>query len=253
MHDRVRSILVYKGNKILDRLPADVITRLEPDLSVITLELHDIVHRPGEDIEYLYFPLTCLISITITMSEGQTVEAGAAGSREVVGINAFMGGRETTQTEYITQLAGDAVKIAAAPLKIEFDRNTALRSILLKYTQAMIAQISQNVGCNRIHEVSNRCARWLLEVRDRVRCDTFGLTQEFLSQMLGTSRVSVNKAMSELKHLGIIDYSRGHVAILKLVELERRSCECYFVLRDEYDRLLGAEPNDSDGFEDRPQ
>src|SRR5688572_23274893 len=167
---------MLSGNRLLDRLPAEVVERLRPDFERVSLGLHQIVHRPGEEIEYLYFPLTCMISITITMRDGKTVEAGAVGSREVVGINAFMGGRETTQTEYVTQMPGEALKIAAAPIKIEFDRNNALRSALLNFTQAMIAQISQNVGCNRIHEIHNRCARWLLEVRDRVRADEFGLT-----------------------------------------------------------------------------
>ena len=230
-------------NKLLDRLPADVLTRLEPHLEVVTLETHKIVHRPGEKIEFLYFPLTCMISITVTMTDGRTVEAGAAGSRDVVGINAFMGGRETTQTEYVTQVPGEAIKIAAAPLQIEFDRNTELRSVLLKYTQALIAQISQNVACNRLHEVHHRCARWLLEVSDRVRSDTFALTQEFFSEMMGTSRITVSKSMSELKDADIIDYSRGHVRILDLSALEQRSCECYFVLQDEYDRLLGTAAN----------
>jgi len=228
-----------KRNKLLDRLPADVLTRLEPNLEVVTLETHKVVHRPGEKIEFLYFPLTCTISITVTMSDGRTVEAGAVGSRDVVGINAFMGGRETTQTEYVTQVSGEAIKIAAAPLQMEFDRNTELRAILLKYTQAMIAQISQNVACNRLHELHNRCARWLLEVSDRVGSDMFSLTQEFISEMVGTSRVTVSKAMAELKDAAIIDYSRGHVSILDQAALEERSCECYFVLQDEYDRLLG--------------
>jgi CRP-like cAMP-binding protein len=231
------------GNKLLDHLPADVVERLMPDLERVELELHTVVHHPGEDIKHLYFPLNCLISITITMSEGRTVEAGAAGCREVIGINAFMGGRETTQTEYITQIAGTALKIAAAPLKIEFDRNTELRSKLLKYTQAMIAQISQNVGCNRIHTVDERCSRWLLEVRDRVGTSDFALTQEFIAEMLGASRVTVNHAMGRLKTEGIIDYNRGNVTILDQPALESRSCECYFVLRDEYDRLLGSDSN----------
>ena len=238
---------MHKGNRLLDRLPADVLKNLEPDLQRVTLPLHQVLHRPGEEIEFLYFPLTCMISITVAMSDGRTVEAGAVGSREMVGINAFMGGRETTQTEYITQLAGDALKIAAAPLKIEFDRNTAFRSTLLKYTQALIAHISQNVGCNRMHEIHNRCARWLLEVSDRVGSNSFRLIQEFIGQMLGSSRVSVSKVMTELKDTGIIDYSRGDVTIVDIATLENRSCECYFVLRDEYERLLGPMP-DGDGI-----
>ena len=170
---------------ILDRPLPQAYERLVPDLEEVCIDLHQIVHSPGEEIKHLYFPVDCMISITVTMSDGRTVEAGAAGSREVVGINAFMGGNETTQTEYIGQLAGKAIKIAAQPLKDEFDRNNSLRTLLLHYTQAYIAQISQNAACNRVHSLEERCARWLLEVRDRVSRDEFGLTQEFLSQMLG--------------------------------------------------------------------
>lgn len=227
------------GNILLDRLPASVLERLTPHFELISLKTHDIVHRPGEEIHSLYFPVTCMISITVTMSNGATVEAGAVGSREAVGINAFMGGRETTQTEYIVQLAGDAIKISAAPMKLEFDRNTEFRAILLKYTQALIAQVSQNVACNRLHQIEQRCSRWLLEVRDRVRSDRFVLTQEFIAEMLGANRVSVSQAMAELKDASVIDYSRGYVDLKDIRALEKRSCECYFVLRDEYDRLLG--------------
>jgi len=215
-----------------------VLERLTPDLQSVTVERHDIIHRPGEEIRFLYFPITCMISITVTLLGGATVETGAVGSREVAGINAFMGGRETTQTEYIAQVEGLALRIAAAPMKLEFDRNTEFRSILLKYTQAMLAQVSQNVACNRLHQIEQRCARWLLEVRDRVRVDRFVLTQEFIAQMLGASRVSVSQAMADLKDASILDYSRGHVDLKDYAALERRSCECYFVLRDEYDRLL---------------
>src|SRR5215211_4556635 len=127
---------MHAGNRLLARMPAEVIERLKPDFEPVTLELHQIIHRPGEEIKFLYFPLTCMISVTLTMSDGRTIETGAVGSREVVGINAFMGGSETTQTEYVTQIPGDALKILAAPIIEEFDRNNSLRSALLKYTQA---------------------------------------------------------------------------------------------------------------------
>ena len=227
------------GNYLLDRLPAEVLKRLMPDLVEVQIERHQVVHHPGEEILDLYFPVTCMISVTVTMQDGKTVEAGAVGSREVVGINAFMGGAETTQTEYVGQVAGKAWKIAAAPLKEEFDRNSELRSVLLKYTQAMIAQISQNTACNRLHEVDERCSRWLLDVRDRVRSDTLALTHEFIGEMLGANRTTVSLAMSELQNKGLIEYTRGHIKLLNVPELERISCECYSVLQTEYERLLG--------------
>lgn len=227
-------------NLLLDRLPREVYDRISPDLEKVVMTQGQILHRKGEQIKELYFPLTCMISITIMMKDGRTVETGAIGSREVVGINAFMGGRETTDTEYIVQLPGDAMVIAAAPLKIEFNRNTEMRKLMLKYTQALMAQISQNVGCNRLHEDGRRFARWLLEVRDRVEADEFPLTQKFMGEMLGVRREGVTNAARKLKREGVIDYSRGHIQILDLARLQAASCECYKVLKDEYDRLLGT-------------
>ena len=226
-------------NLLLARLPRDVYARIEPDLKTVSLSQGEVLHRPGEVIRDLYFPTTCMISITVTMGGGETVEAGAIGRREVIGINAFMGGRETTQTEYIVQIPGDALYIAADPLKEEFNRNTEMRDVMLKYTQAMIAQISQNVACNRIHGMDERCARWLLEVRERIESDEFPLTQEFIAEMLGVRRAGVTEAAGRLKERGLIDYTRGHIQITDVRGLEAASCECYMVLREEYDRLLG--------------
>jgi len=179
-----------------------------------------------------------MISVTVTMKDGRTVEAGAIGSREVVGINAFMGARETTQTEYIVQLPGEALRIAADPLKIEFDRNSEMRDTMLRYTQAFIAQISQNVACNRLHELDQRFARWLLEVHERVQTDEFSLTHIFIAEMLGIRRAGVSDAAMKLVEKGIIEQSRGRIRIKNLRRLMKESCECYSVLKEEYDRLL---------------
>ncbi len=226
------------NNLLLSHLPVDVYERIKSDLKPVLLRAGQVVHTPGEPIRDLYFPTSCMISITVTMLDGRTVEAGAIGRREVVGINAFMGGRETTQTEYIVQLGGEALKIAADPLKAEFNRNTQLRDLMLKYTQAMIAQISQNVACNRLHDMDQRFARWLLEVSDRVESLKFPLTQEFMSEMLGVRRASVSETALKLKETGLIEYRRGSIVITDAKALGDASCECYTVLRDEYDRLL---------------
>lgn len=226
-------------NLLLASLPREVYARMEPDLEMVSLSSGEVLHRPGEEIRDLYFPTTCLISVTVTMCEGHTAEAGAVGRREVVGINAFMGGHATTQTEYIVQAPGEALRIAADPLKEEFERSKGLRDVLLKYTQAMIAQLSQNVGCNRIHSVDERCARWLLEVRDRIESDELLLTQEFIAEMLGVRRAGVSEVMGRLKEQGLIDYTRGHIHITDAQGVAAASCECYMVLKEEYDRLLG--------------
>jgi len=145
------------------------------------------------------------------MSDGSTAETGIVGKREVVGVNAFMGGRETTQTEYIVQIAGSAIKVDAQPLREEFDRNKKLRDVLLSYTQALIAQLSQTTACNRLHNLEQRLARWLLEAQDRIDSDELKLTQEFLSGMLGVRRAGVTQAAQKLQENGFIRYNRGHV------------------------------------------
>ncbi len=229
---------ITERNTLLKHLPRDVRDRTQNDLTLVSLSHGKILHKPGDQIRYLYFPLTCMISVTVTMRDGRTVEAGAIGSREVVGINAFMGGREITQTEYIVQLPGKALRIAADPMKAEFNRNSEMRDVLLRYTQAFIAQISQNVACNRLHEVDERFARWLLEVQDRVKADEFPLTHEFIAQMLGIRRAGVTDAAVKLTKNGVICQTRGQIKIKDLQALQNESCECYSALKAEYDRLL---------------
>ena len=225
-------------NLLLACLPRDVYARIESDLKPVSLARSKVLHRPGEEIRDLYFPTTCMISITVTMSAGQTANTGIVGRRGVVGINAFMGGRETTQTEYIVQIPGEALRIAADPLKEEFDRSRELRAVMLKYTQAYIAQISQNAACNSTHGLEQRCARWLLEVRERTESDELPLTQERIAEMLSVRRSGISEAAARLKQGGLIDYARGRIQVIDLPGLEAASCECYMVLKSEYQRLL---------------
>jgi CRP-like cAMP-binding protein len=229
-----------KENILLRALPADVLERVTPNLKTLSLDRGKVLHRPGDTIHDLYFPLTCLISVTVTMGGGKTAETGVIGNRDVVGINAFMGGRETTQTEFVVQIPGDAIRIAAEPLREEFDRNTEMRNVMLKYTQAYLAQISQNAACNRLHIASQRFARWLLEARDRIESDQLVLTQESLGEMLGVRRASINQIASEFEQGNIIKTQRGQTSIVDGEKLEATSCECYAVLKEEYDRLLGV-------------
>jgi CRP-like cAMP-binding protein len=226
-------------NRLLDALPQDVTDGLQRYFERVTLARGKVLHRPGDTILHLYFPLNCLVSITVTMKEGKTAEAGAVGNREVVGVNAFMGGRETTQTEYIVQVEGDALKMEAQPLLDAFDSNKAVRDVFLKYTQAYIAQLSQNVGCNRLHNVEQRFARWLLEVYDRINSMDLRLTQEFIGEMLGVHRPTVTEIANKLEEQGLITVQRGLIRISNVERLERIACECYTVVLEEYDRLLG--------------
>ncbi|MDZ8092378.1 MAG: Crp/Fnr family transcriptional regulator [Nostoc sp. DedQUE05] len=225
-------------NLLLTALPHEVYKRIESKLEQLDLSSGKILNRPGEAIEDVYFPLTCLISVTITMMDGITVEAGVVGSREMVGINAFMGGEETTQTEYIIQIPGKAVKMKAHLLLHEFDTNKSLRDVLLKYTQAYIAQISQNVACNRTHTIEKRMARWLLESSDRLYSDELFLSHEFLSHMLGVRRSGITETAHILEKKGLIECSRKKIKTIDRQGLEKASCECYEVIKQEYDRLL---------------
>jgi CRP-like cAMP-binding protein len=206
----------------------------------VSLPRGQVLHHPGNVIEHLYFPLTCLVSITVTMQEGKTAETGVVGNREVVGINAFMGGSETTQTRYVVQVEGSAFRMEARPLLKAFDTNKAVRKVLLKYTQAMIAQVSQNAACNRLHNVDQRYARWLLEVRDRIESEDLRLTQEFVGEMLGVRRATVTETAAKLEEQGLISVRRGLARIRDSEGLERVACECYRVVKEEYDRLLAA-------------
>ena len=233
------------GNCLLDAMSPELYEKLAPNLKRVSLKQGKILHHPGEAIEDLYFPIDCALSITITMRDGSTAEAGLVGRREVLGINAIMGGRETTQTEYIVQVAGSAMKIDARVLREEFDRNKELRGVLLRYTQAMIAQISQTAACNRLHVLEQRLARWLLQVQERVHSDELKLTQEFISYMLGVRRAGVTQAAQKLQEKGLISYRRGIVQIIDQRGLEEFSCECFKTVREQYDRLLGTKPRGS--------
>jgi CRP-like cAMP-binding protein len=226
-------------NRLLAVLPRDAFLTLEPYFERLTLETGVILHKPGADIEDLYFPLDALISVTVTMRDGRTAETGVVGCREVVGINAFMGGRETTQTEYIIQGSGDAIRVPATPLLELFDTHKGVRDVLLKYTQAMIAQVTQNAACNALHLLENRFARWLLEVHDRVGSDELRTTQEFIAQMLGVRRSGVTEVSCRFEDRNIIRQRRGRTRILDRAALEAEACECYSVLIEEYNRLLG--------------
>jgi CRP-like cAMP-binding protein len=242
-------------NLLLAALPEEVLRRLDRHRRTVDLKNGDVLHRPGEAIRDVYFPLDCLISVTVTMAEARTAEAGIVGSREMVGVNAFMGGWETNQTEYICQSPGQAVRVDAEPFLSEFDRVKAVRDVMLRYTQAYIAQLSQNVACNRLHAIEQRLARWMLECRDRLKSDDLGMTHEFISEMLGVRRAGITETAAKLAALGVIEHGRKMLRVVDASGLEGVSCECFRVIRDEYDRLLGPmvrQNRDSNGAPGRP-
>jgi CRP-like cAMP-binding protein len=226
-------------NLLLAAIPGEVRERLAKHWHIVVLKHGEILHRPGQAIKYVYFPLDCLISITVTMEEARTAEAGIVGSREMAGLNAFMGGRQTNQTEYVCQSPGTAVKVNAEPFLDEFNSDRHVREVMLKFTQAYIAQLSQNVACNRLHSIEQRLARWMLECRDRLQTDDLSMTHEFIAQMLGVRRAGVTETAATLQHRNLVKCGRASLQIIDGPGLEAAACECFRVIRDEYDRLLG--------------
>jgi CRP-like cAMP-binding protein len=228
-------------NQILAALSADVRDRLAPHLNRVSLKQGTLLRTPGEPISSLYFPINCLLSITITMQDGATAEVGRTGNRDVLSVNAFMGKEESIQTEYTAQIGGEAMKIDAQALRQEFSRNGELHDLLLRYTQAFLAQVSQTAACNSLHTLEQRLPRWLLETQERIHSDHLPLTQEFIATMLGVRRAGVTLTAQKLQEQRLIQYRRGNVQILNQAGLEASACECFRMVKAEYDRLLGQQ------------
>jgi CRP-like cAMP-binding protein len=225
-------------NRLLAALPREDVERLLPQLTSVTLALGDVLYEPDRAMAYLYFPTTAVVSLIYTMADGTTAEMGLVGNEGVVGIALFMGG-DTTPNQAIVQVAGEAFRLQAPVLRTEFARAGAVQLALLRYTQALITQISQTAVCNRLHAIEQRLCRWLLLTRDRVPSDEIQMTQEFIAHMLGVRREGVTLAARHLQEAGLIRYVRGHITILDRPGLEATACECYRVVKDEFTRLLG--------------
>ena len=225
----------HVGNHLLDALPRKSYRRLLPSLEPVTLALEDIVATPGTPAEFVYFPTTAVFSMLCVMERGAMVEIGMVGKEGMTGMATCLG-VDISSALTIVQVAGDALRISAPSLKREFDRGGALHDLLLRYVYALIAQISQSVGCNTHHLLEGRLSRWLLIVRDRVPSDTLVLQHEFLSQMLGTGRSAVTIAAGGLRAAGLIRYARGKITILDREGLEATACECYGVVRAAFER-----------------
>ena len=230
-------------NQLLNSLSAELQQALKPHLAYTALKQEAILHKPKETINAVYFPLSCLLSITITMSDGKTAETGLIGNRGVLGINAFIDQQATTQTEYVVQVAGDAMQLEATIAYKLFQECAELRKVILGYSQVFIAQISQTTACNRLHSLEQRLARWLLEAEDGLNTNHIPLTHKFVSEMLGVRRAGVTEAAQKLQKQGSIQYHHGNIQIVDRVLLESAACECFRVAKNEYDRLLGPEEN----------
>jgi len=229
--------LIPTENRLLAALPRDEYQRVAPNLHPVTFSLGEVVYESGGHLDYIYFPTTSVVSLLYAMENGSVAEAGLAGNDGVVGIALFLGG-DTTPNRAVVQLGGRALKMKAKLLREEFSRGGMLQQLLLRYTQALITQISQTAACNRLHSVEQRLCRWLLLCHDRTESNELLMTQEFISNMLGGRRESVTVAAGRLQDASLIHYSRGHIKILDRKGLEAAVCECYGVVKREVERLF---------------
>src|SRR5436853_4848770 len=225
-------------NRLLAALPADEYERLRRFLQPVEFSLSDVVYEFSGHLDYVYFPTTAIVSLLYTMENGATAEMGLTGNDGVVGIALFMGGG-TMPNRAVVQSAGDAIRMKAKVLQTEFALGGNFQQMLLRYTQALITQISQTAVCNRLHSVEQQLCRWLLLSHDRLKTDELVMTQELIADMLGVRREGVTVAAGRLQDAGAISYVRGHIQILNRQKLEETVCECYRVVKEEFDRLLG--------------
>ena len=225
-------------NRLLALLPPDDYERLRPSLHAVSFSLGEVVYEFGGQLDYVFFPTTSIISLLYTMENGSSAEMGLTGNDGVVGIALFMGGG-TMPNRAVVQSAGGALRMKAKILKDEFALGGKFQQLLLRYTQALITQISQTAVCNRLHSVEQQLCRWLLLSHDRLNTDELVMTQELIADMLGVRREGVTVAAGRLQDYGAISYVRGRIQILDRQKLEEAVCECYRVVKNEFKRLLG--------------
>jgi CRP-like cAMP-binding protein len=226
-----------KQNHLLAALPEADYTRLLPDLELTSMPLGWALYESGGHMSYVYFPTTSLVSLLYVMEDGASAEIAITGNCGLVGISLFMGG-ETTSNRAMVQSAGNGYRLRASVLKKEFAIGGNLQHLALRYTQALLTQMAQTAVCNRYHSLDQQLCRWLLLSLDRLLGNELVMTQELIANMLGVRREGVTAAAGKLQADGLIHYSRGHIKVLDRAKLEQRVCECYAVVKKEYDRLL---------------
>ncbi|MEO8506867.1 MAG: Crp/Fnr family transcriptional regulator [Betaproteobacteria bacterium] len=223
------------ANRILAAIPPKQYRRLEAQLEPVTLAFGQVLYEPQKKIDFVYFPLDCLVSLLTAVDKRHTLEVGMVGNEGMAGMP-FILGIGVSGVKALVQGEGKALRMGAAPFRVEFKRNPALQDALYRYTYALMAQISQTAACNRFHEGEERLSRWLLMTRDRLGTDEFRLTHEFLAHMLGLRREGVTEAASALKERKLISYARGAIRILDVRGLKASSCSCYQIVKSVFDR-----------------
>lgn len=227
-------------NHLLAMLPPDEFETLRDNLELVHLPLGDSVSEPYIEMKHVYFPVDAIVSLLCVMEDGGSAEIAVVGFEGIVGVSLFMGG-ETTPSRAVVQSAGYAYRLPGSVLKTEFYRGGPMQRLLLRYTQALLTQMAQTAVCNRHHTLDQQLCRWLLLSHDRLGSNELLMTQELIANMLGVRREGVTEAAGKLQKAGLIKYHRGHITIRDRAELEARSCECYAVVKSEYERLLPRE------------
>ena len=226
-------------NHLLASLPKVDFDRIAPHLELVPMPLGEVIYESGGKLNHVYFPTTSIVSLLYVLGSGASAEIAVVGNDGILGISLFMGG-ETTSSRAVVQSAGFGYRLKAQILKDEFNRGGPMLHLLLRYTQALITQMSQTAVCNRHHTIEQQLCRWLLLSLDRLQSNSLTMTQELIANMLGVRREGVTEAAGHLQHAGIISYSRGHIEVLDRPKLEATVCECYQVVKLEFDRLLAS-------------
>jgi CRP-like cAMP-binding protein len=229
-----------RDNQLLAALPALEFERWQPHLEPVALSLGQVLYESGDAMHYVYFPTTAIVSLLYVMEDGASAEIAVVGLEGMVGVSLFMGG-ESTPSRAVVQSAGQGFRLRAQVMKDEFNRAGPVLHLLLRYTQALITQMAQTAVCNRHHTLHQQLCRWLLLSLDRLRGNELVMTQDLIANMLGVRREGVTEGALRLQTAGIIRYARGRITVLDRAGLEQATCECYAVVKKEYDRLLPAQ------------
>ena len=224
-------------NHLLAALPTAEFEALAAHLELVPMRLGQMLYEPGGQLQHAYFPTTAIVSLHYVMESGASAETAGVGNEGMVGVSLFMGG-DTTPSSAVVQTAGHAYRLERRLLKQEFERGGLLQKLLLRYTQALLTQMSQTAVCNRHHSLEQQLCRWLLLTLDRLQGNELVMTQELVASMLGVRREGITVAAGDLQRAGYISYRRGHIAVLNRAGLEASSCECYAVVKKELNRLL---------------
>ena len=227
----------HSQNHLLAALPTVEFECIAPHLELVSMPLGEMLYEPGMHLQHAYFPTTSIVSLHYVMESGSSAESAGVGNEGMVGISLFMGG-DTTSSSAVVQTAGHAYRLDRRLLKREFDRGGLLQRLLLRYTQALMTQMSQTAACNRHHSVEQQLCRWLLLTLDRMPTNDLIITQELVAGMLGVRREGITEAAGNLQRAGLINYHRGHISVLDRPGLETHVCECYAVVKKEMNRLL---------------